>query len=84
MNSFSSPKLIENLGCSFFCILIVVFKWNFRRVHISSVTLQHLNGAYKVEEGDGDIRDPYLKQHLVKTYFVINPKVSIIESIISP
>uniref|UniRef100_A0A8C5LBJ0 Adenylate cyclase type 2 n=1 Tax=Jaculus jaculus TaxID=51337 RepID=A0A8C5LBJ0_JACJA len=44
------------------------------RVHISSVTLEHLNGAYKVEEGDGDIRDPYLKQHLVKTYFVINPK----------
>uniref|UniRef100_A0A8D1U8Q6 adenylate cyclase n=1 Tax=Sus scrofa TaxID=9823 RepID=A0A8D1U8Q6_PIG len=47
------------------------------RVHISSVTLEHLNGAYKVEDGDGDIRDPYLKQHLVKTYFVINPKVSI-------
>uniref|UniRef100_A0A8D0TXQ7 adenylate cyclase n=1 Tax=Sus scrofa TaxID=9823 RepID=A0A8D0TXQ7_PIG len=46
------------------------------RVHISSVTLEHLNGAYKVEDGDGDIRDPYLKQHLVKTYFVINPKVS--------
>ncbi|KAM5264629.1 adenylate cyclase type 2 [Ctenodactylus gundi] len=44
------------------------------RVHISSVTLEHLNGAYKVEEGDGDVRDPYLKQHLVKTYFVINPK----------
>uniref|UniRef100_A0A8D1RQU3 adenylate cyclase n=1 Tax=Sus scrofa TaxID=9823 RepID=A0A8D1RQU3_PIG len=44
------------------------------RVHISSVTLEHLNGAYKVEDGDGDIRDPYLKQHLVKTYFVINPK----------
>uniref|UniRef100_A0A8D2H3L7 Adenylate cyclase type 2 n=1 Tax=Urocitellus parryii TaxID=9999 RepID=A0A8D2H3L7_UROPR len=45
-----------------------------KRVHISSVTLEHLNGAYKVEEGDGEIRDPYLKQHLVKTYFVINPK----------
>ncbi|XP_076972940.1 adenylate cyclase type 2 isoform X3 [Tamandua tetradactyla] len=44
------------------------------RVHISSVTLEHLNGAYKVEEGYGDVRDPYLKQHLVKTYFVINPK----------
>ncbi|XP_059772069.1 adenylate cyclase type 2 isoform X4 [Balaenoptera ricei] len=44
------------------------------RVHISSVTLEHLNGAYKVEEGDGDVRDAYLKQHLVKTYFVINPK----------
>uniref|UniRef100_A0A8D1EDA6 adenylate cyclase n=1 Tax=Sus scrofa TaxID=9823 RepID=A0A8D1EDA6_PIG len=50
------------------------------RVHISSVTLEHLNGAYKVEDGDGDIRDPYLKQHLVKTYFVINPKVSTRES----
>ncbi|XP_060047122.1 adenylate cyclase type 2 isoform X2 [Erinaceus europaeus] len=44
------------------------------RVHISSVTLEHLNGAYKVEEGEGDVRDSYLKQHLVKTYFVINPK----------
>ncbi|XP_028909907.1 adenylate cyclase type 2 isoform X2 [Ornithorhynchus anatinus] len=44
------------------------------RVHITSVTLEHLNGAYKVEEGDGDIRDPYLKEHYVKTYFVINPK----------
>lgn len=61
----------------------MVLKWNFRRVHISSVTLEHLNGAYKVEEGDGDIRDPYLKQHLVKTYFVINPKVSILDSVIS-
>lgn len=54
----------------------ICLKFDFRRVHISSVTLEHLNGAYKVEEGDGEIRDPYLKQHLVKTYFVINPKVS--------
>lgn len=61
--------------------LDMVLKWNFRRVHISSVTLEHLNGAYKVEEGDGDIRDPYLKQHLVKTYFVINPKVSTVKSL---
>ncbi|CAM4590518.1 adenylate cyclase type 2 isoform X1 [Lepidochelys kempii] len=44
------------------------------RVHITSVTLAHLNGAYKVEEGAGDVRDPYLKEHNVKTYFVINPK----------
>uniref|UniRef100_A0A8C6XYS7 Adenylate cyclase type 4 n=1 Tax=Naja naja TaxID=35670 RepID=A0A8C6XYS7_NAJNA len=45
------------------------------RVHITSVTLAHLNGAYKVEEGDGDARDPYLKEHNVKTFFIINPKV---------
>uniref|UniRef100_A0A674PRF4 Adenylate cyclase type 2 n=1 Tax=Takifugu rubripes TaxID=31033 RepID=A0A674PRF4_TAKRU len=33
------------------------------RVHITSVTLEHLNGAYKVEDGDGQERDPYLKEH---------------------
>lgn len=46
-----------------------------RRVHITSVTLEHLNGAYKVEDGDGQERDPYLKEHGVITYLVINPKV---------
>uniref|UniRef100_A0AAQ5XGG4 Adenylate cyclase type 2 n=1 Tax=Amphiprion ocellaris TaxID=80972 RepID=A0AAQ5XGG4_AMPOC len=44
------------------------------RVHITSVTLEHLNGAYKVEEGEGQERDPYLKEHGVITYLVINPK----------
>ncbi|XP_034058619.1 adenylate cyclase type 2 isoform X1 [Gymnodraco acuticeps] len=45
------------------------------RVHITSVTLEHLNGSYKVEDGDGQERDPYLKEHGVITFFVINPKV---------
>ncbi|XP_049440902.1 adenylate cyclase type 2 isoform X2 [Epinephelus fuscoguttatus] len=45
------------------------------RVHITSVTLEHLNGAYKVEDGDGQERDPYLKEHGVITFLVINPKV---------
>uniref|UniRef100_A0A4W3I4U6 Adenylate cyclase type 2 n=1 Tax=Callorhinchus milii TaxID=7868 RepID=A0A4W3I4U6_CALMI len=44
------------------------------RVHISSVTMEHLNGAYKVEEGNGHIRDPYLKEHNIGTHLVINPK----------
>ncbi|KAG7469828.1 hypothetical protein MATL_G00132930 [Megalops atlanticus] len=44
------------------------------RVHITSVTLEHLNGAYKVEDGDGQERDPYLKEHGVITYLVVNPK----------
>lgn len=46
-----------------------------RRVHITSVTLEHLNGAYKVEDSYGHERDPYLKEHGVVTYLVINPKV---------
>ncbi|XP_069815784.1 adenylate cyclase type 2 [Dendropsophus ebraccatus] len=45
------------------------------RVHITSVTLEHLNGAYKVEDGDGHLRDPYLKEHNITTFLVINPKV---------
>ncbi|XP_063735623.1 adenylate cyclase type 2 [Eleginops maclovinus] len=45
------------------------------RVHITSVTLEHLNGSYKVEDGDGQERDPYLKEHGVITFLVINPKV---------
>ncbi|XP_026205067.1 adenylate cyclase type 2b isoform X3 [Anabas testudineus] len=44
------------------------------RVHISSVTLEHLKGSYKVEPGDGQSRDSYLKEHGVVTYLVINPK----------
>ncbi|PWA15433.1 hypothetical protein CCH79_00008542, partial [Gambusia affinis] len=46
------------------------------RVHISSVTLEHLKGSYKVEPGDGQSRDSYLKEHNVVTYLVINPKAS--------
>ncbi|CAL8371742.1 unnamed protein product [Boreogadus saida] len=44
------------------------------RVHISEVTLEHLDGSYKVEPGDGPIRDAYLKEHGVVTYLVVNPK----------
>uniref|UniRef100_A0A669BC88 Adenylate cyclase type 2 n=1 Tax=Oreochromis niloticus TaxID=8128 RepID=A0A669BC88_ORENI len=44
------------------------------RVHISSVTLEHLKGSYKVEPGNGQTRDSYLKEHNVVTYLVINPK----------
>ncbi|XP_059211326.1 adenylate cyclase type 4-like [Centropristis striata] len=41
------------------------------RVHITEETLQHLNGAYEVEKGDGGSRDPLLQGR--KTYLVIDP-----------
>ncbi len=47
-----------------------------RRVHITEATLKHLNKAYEVEEGDGHLRDPYLKELNVRTYLVIDPRVS--------
>ncbi|KAL0849797.1 hypothetical protein ABMA28_011740 [Loxostege sticticalis] len=40
------------------------------RVHISSATLECLNGAFEVEPGDGGTRDPYLKEHDFTTYLI--------------
>uniref|UniRef100_A0AAX7TX67 adenylate cyclase n=1 Tax=Astatotilapia calliptera TaxID=8154 RepID=A0AAX7TX67_ASTCA len=42
------------------------------RVHITEETLQHLDGVYEVEDGDGGSRDHLLKGR--KTYLVIDPK----------
>lgn len=47
------------------------------RVHITEATLKHLNKAYEVEEGNGHLRDTYLKELHIKTYLVIDPRVSI-------
>ncbi|XP_049922381.1 adenylate cyclase type 4-like [Epinephelus moara] len=44
------------------------------RVHITEETLQHLNGAYEVEIGDGGSRDPLLQGRT--TYLVIDPQKS--------
>ncbi|KAM8946749.1 adenylate cyclase type 7 isoform 2-T2 [Pelodytes ibericus] len=44
------------------------------RVHITEATLKHLNGAYRVEEGHGELRDPYLQEMNIKTYLVIDPR----------
>uniref|UniRef100_A0A6I8R5D8 Adenylate cyclase type 7 n=1 Tax=Xenopus tropicalis TaxID=8364 RepID=A0A6I8R5D8_XENTR len=44
------------------------------RVHITEATLKHMNGAYDVEEGHGELRDPYLKEMNIKTFLVIDPR----------
>ncbi|XP_070690888.1 adenylate cyclase type 7 isoform X4 [Pempheris klunzingeri] len=44
------------------------------RVHITEATLKHLNKAYEVEEGNGHLRDPYLKELNIQTYLVIDPR----------
>ncbi|XP_042367782.1 adenylate cyclase type 4-like [Plectropomus leopardus] len=41
------------------------------RVHITEETMEHLNGLYEVEIGDGGSRDPLLQGR--KTYLVIDP-----------
>ncbi|XP_059049093.1 adenylyl cyclase 78C [Achroia grisella] len=40
------------------------------RVHISSATLECLNGAFEVEPGDGGSRNPYLKEQEITTYLI--------------
>lgn len=40
------------------------------RVHISEATFLCLNGAYEVEQGNGQDRDNYLREHDVKTYLI--------------
>ncbi|KAG6936218.1 adenylate cyclase 7 [Chelydra serpentina] len=44
------------------------------RVHITEATLNHLGKAYEVEEGNGHLRDPYLKAMNIQTYLVIDPR----------
>uniref|UniRef100_A0AAY4EY88 Adenylate cyclase type 7 n=1 Tax=Denticeps clupeoides TaxID=299321 RepID=A0AAY4EY88_9TELE len=44
------------------------------RVHITEATLKHLNKAYEVEEGNGHLRDSFLKELNVCTYLVIDPR----------
>uniref|UniRef100_A0A8C9ZT82 Adenylate cyclase type 7 n=1 Tax=Sander lucioperca TaxID=283035 RepID=A0A8C9ZT82_SANLU len=44
------------------------------RVHITEATLKHLNKAYEVEDGGGNLRDPYLKELNIQTYLVIDPR----------
>ncbi|KAM9065536.1 adenylate cyclase type 7 isoform 3-T3 [Sarcophilus harrisii] len=44
------------------------------RVHITEATLNHLDKAYEVEEGNGQERDPYLKEMNIQTYLVIDPR----------
>lgn len=68
------PEIMHSLkfSClSICCDVIFVFITVKRRVHITEETLQHLNGAYQVEEGDGGSRDPLLTGR--KTFLVIDP-----------
>lgn len=43
------------------------------RVHITQATLDYLHGEYEVENGNGQDRDAYLREHNVTTYFIIPP-----------
>ncbi|KAG8455533.1 hypothetical protein GDO86_001650 [Hymenochirus boettgeri] len=46
------------------------------RVHITEATLSHLEKEYEVEEATPGHRDPYLKEHNIKTYLVIDPRAT--------
>ena len=43
---------------------------SFRRVHISEVTSQFLNGEFELEPGDGESREDAIRQAGIKTFLV--------------
>lgn len=45
------------------------------RVHITQETLQCLNDHYEIEDGHGNERNAYLKDHQIQTYLIV-PKES--------
>lgn len=44
-----------------------------RRIHITEETLQCLGADYKVEEGRGWERHPYLRDHHIQSWLIIPP-----------
>ncbi|KOB67681.1 putative Adenylate cyclase type, partial [Operophtera brumata] len=53
------------------CGVLGLLKWQFDlRVHISEATLECLAGAFEVEPGEGTSRDPYIKEHEIKTHLI--------------
>lgn len=46
-------------------------EFHFSRVHITKETLKCLDGDYEVEDGKGDERNSYLKDHQIETYLII-------------
>lgn len=44
------------------------------RVHVTQSTLEHLHGEYEVEPGNGHVRDDYLKELGIQTFFIVPPQ----------
>lgn len=43
----------------------------FRRVHISEKTYERVQGLYEVEDGNGHLRNEYIKESGIKTYLIV-------------
>ncbi|XP_057653494.1 Ca(2+)/calmodulin-responsive adenylate cyclase isoform X4 [Diorhabda carinulata] len=43
------------------------------RVHVTQATLDYLGNEYEVEPGNGTLRNQYLRDHCVTTYFIVPP-----------
>lgn len=67
---------VSPAGASALWALPLCLTWvSCSRVHITEATLNHLDKAYEVEDGQGQQRDSYLKEMNIRTYLVIDPRV---------
>ena len=53
----------------------VFYTQHFRRVHISEALLNQLNGEFEVELGNGKLRDEFLRENDIETYFIADSEV---------
>lgn len=69
-----NKKLRNNVNLTISSIFLTLslspFLFLYSRVHITQAVLDVINGDYEVEDGHGEERDVYLKDHKLKTYLI--------------
>ena len=58
-------------SCMFWlCVCLLLLLLFVRRVHVSQSTFEQLGDTFDVEPGNGGLRDAYLEERNMKTYFI--------------
>lgn len=76
------PAVFYDFACPVYYILILVFLFQYfhRRIHITGETLSFLKSDYEVERANGIDRDAFLRDHNIETWFIVTPKAGAIHN----